>query len=59
MPAPFDVRIETNNGIILSLAVRVTRTGAVPNRDGMYHCRIMFLGDGEPDVVSGGWMTLD
>jgi len=58
MPAPFDLRITTNNGFIFSLAVRVEQTGKVMNRHGMYRCRVTFVGDCEPDVVTGGWMTL-
>ena len=59
MPEPFDVRIETHQPVIASLAVKIETTGRVANRDGMYRCRVTFLGDGEPDTVCGGWVKLD
>ncbi len=55
VPEPWNVRIETNKPVSASLAVRVERTGRVPNRDGYYRGKITFVGDGEPDVVTRGW----
>ncbi len=50
-----------SNGPIKSLAVRVDITGHRMRHTAAvglaYRCRITFVGDGEPDVVTGGWIS--
>ena len=51
-----------SNGPIKHLAVTVEVTGRVPRRRcGGYYARvrIVFVGDGEPDVVHGGWVPYE
>jgi hypothetical protein len=58
--SPF--RLPTNSGgPIKSLAVNVETTGRTLQRvqgERMVRVRITFIGDGEPDTVSGGWMAI-
>ena len=58
MPEPFNVRIETSNGVTPDVAVRIEVTGKVTDREGFVRCRIVFLGDGEPDVPTKGKVLL-
>ncbi len=56
-----DFRVEMwNTGV--SLAVNVVITGRVPTRragDYWLRCKIVFVGDCEPDTVVKGWIKLD
>jgi hypothetical protein len=54
--------LKTNNPIITRLACNVELVGRVLRRrlgDYYMRVRITFIGDGEPDVVCGGWIPAD
>lgn len=55
------LRLRTGQRVIESLAVEIAVTGrTLQRRYGMcwVRVRITFVGDGEPDVISGGWMEV-
>jgi len=50
-------RITTGNDIIPSLAVNIEITGRTHRLAGpAMRCKITFVGDGEPDQVTHGWL---
>ena len=54
-----DFYLPTGHGVIEHVAVNVKLTGRVPiRRHGALWCRvrITFVGDGEPDTTTGGWV---
>lgn len=56
------VRIRTYQPVIESLAVRIEVTGrtvfAEANGASIIRCRVVFVGDGEPDTTTGGWLNV-
>ncbi len=62
LPGLCSFYLRTNNPIITHLACNIEPTGRVLRRrfDAYYmRVRIIFIGDGEPDVVCGGWILAD
>jgi hypothetical protein len=56
--APFRLPL-VSRGPISSIAVRIEITGRVRQFRGTcawWRCRIVVVGDGEPDTTMGGWM---
>ena len=56
--APFRIPCR-NQGPITSLAVRVIVTGRTrqwQHGSAWWRCRLIMVGDGEPDTTMGGWM---
>jgi len=50
-----DFRIPSSGG---NLAVNVVVTGRKADRDGLYRCKIEFVGDGRESTFSGGKIKL-
>ncbi len=48
------LRLLTGQPIITSLAVKVIVTGRKEARDGSWRCKIVFLGDCDPDTAQRG-----
>lgn len=65
IPSDWDmapVRIRTYQPVIESLAVRIEITGRTVFNQGyginVVRCRVVFVGDGEPDTAVGGWLNV-
>jgi len=56
-----EYRLPTGDPIIKSLAVNIEITGRTHRWDApvsgpAMRCKVIFVGDGDPDIICGGWI---